>query len=113
MLGKEGDDWDHLTGRGDLLLPNLGLALPLYPGDVVFFQPALLPHAVNPLNPDEVARRTVITMFNCEPLDYLEEHCATLEDSSDATPAISDEMTRYLRPASHPASSLPYQSDEP
>ena len=80
VLGKEGDNWDHSTGHGDLLLSTLGLALPLYPGDVVFFQPALLPHAVNPLNPDEVTRRTVITMFNCEPtLDYLEKHCAALE----------------------------------
>ena len=66
--------------RRSLLLPALGLALPLYPGDVGFFQPLLLPHAVNPLNPVEVARRTVITMLNVEPtLDYLEKHCAPLD----------------------------------
>lgn len=79
VLGKDGDDWDHSTGRGDLMLPTLGLSLPLYPGDVVFFQPALLPHQVHPLSGDEVGKRTVITMFNCEPtMAYLENHYATL-----------------------------------
>lgn len=79
VLGREGADWDRDTGRGDLLLPTLGLAVPLYPGDVLFFQPALLPHAVNPLRQEEVVHRTVITMFNCEPtMDYLEKHCAAV-----------------------------------
>ena len=79
VLGRQGADWDRSTGRGDLLLPTLGLAMPLYPGDILFFQPALLPHAVNPLSAAEVTHRTVITMFNCEPTtDYLEKHCATL-----------------------------------
>ena len=79
VLGRQGGNWDRATGRGDLLLPTLGLALPLYPGDALFFQPALLPHSVNPLRPVEVAHRTVITMFNCEPtMEYLEKHCAPL-----------------------------------
>ena len=28
VLGRQGGDWDRSTGRGDLLLPTLGLSLP-------------------------------------------------------------------------------------
>ncbi|WVQ69647.1 uncharacterized protein L199_007867 [Kwoniella botswanensis] len=73
VLGRENLDWDHTDGRGDLLLPTLGLALPVFPGDVVFFQPGLLPHRVVALKPEDAKKRVVITMFTCEPTtDYLD-----------------------------------------
>ena len=79
ILGRRGGDWDRSTGWGDLLLPALGFTLTLYPGDVLFFQPALLLQAVNPLSPTEVTHRTVNTMPNCEPtMDCLDKHCAAL-----------------------------------
>ncbi|WVQ69653.1 uncharacterized protein L199_007873 [Kwoniella botswanensis] len=50
-----------------------GLALPVFPGDVVFFQPGLLPHRVVALKPEDAKKRVVITMFTCEPTtDYLD-----------------------------------------
>jgi hypothetical protein len=36
ILGAEGEDWDHSDRRGDLLLPTLGLSVPLYAGDKAF-----------------------------------------------------------------------------
>ena len=51
---------------------TLGLALPLYPGDVVFFQPGVLPHLVRTLREQDRTKRLVVTMFNCEPTsDFL------------------------------------------
>lgn len=73
ILGKEGQDWDHTNGDGDIILPTLGMAVPLYPGDVFIFYASLLPHQVKLLPEDERHKRTVATLFTCAPTkDYLE-----------------------------------------
>lgn len=65
VLARSGNDWDHGQGRGDLQLRTLGIALPLYPGDVVFFQPSVLPHMVKALKESDAGKRVVVTLFNC------------------------------------------------
>lgn len=67
ILGREGDDWDHTDGKGDLMLPTLGLSVPLYPGDVFIFFASLLPHQVKLLPAEERHKRTVTTLFTCAP----------------------------------------------
>ena len=80
VLGREGDDWNHAGGKGDLHLPMLGLAVPLYPGDVVFFQPAVTPHLVKLLQQSDLCKRVVITLFSCEKTTkFLEEAMTELE----------------------------------
>ncbi|WVF71051.1 hypothetical protein IAT40_005848 [Kwoniella sp. CBS 6097] len=89
VLGRKDRDWDHTDGRGDLLLPTLGVALPVFPGDVVFFQPGLLPHLVKALKPEDAKKRVVITMFTCElTTDYLDMQGIELElaESEPAAP---------------------------
>lgn len=73
VLGKEGQDWDHSDGKGDIILPTLGLSVPLYPGDVFIFYASLLPHQVKLLPEHERHKRTVATLFTCAPTrSYLE-----------------------------------------
>jgi hypothetical protein len=73
VLGKHGQDWDHSNGQGDIILPTLGLAVPLYPGDVFIFYASLLPHQVKLLPEAERHKRTVATLFTCAPTrSYLE-----------------------------------------
>lgn len=73
VLGKQGEDWDHSNGDGDIILPTLGMAVPLYPGDVFIFFASLLPHQVKLLPKAERHKRTVATLFTCAPTkDYLE-----------------------------------------
>lgn len=73
VLGKEGQDWDHSDGKGDIILPTLGLSVPLYPGDVFIFYASLLPHQVKLLPEHERHKRTVATLFTCSPTrQYLE-----------------------------------------
>jgi hypothetical protein len=75
VLGRKDNDWNHDNSRGDLLLKTLGLAIPLFPGDVVFFQPSILPHMVKKLAEDDIGKRVVVTLFNCGPTgDYLRKH---------------------------------------
>jgi len=75
VLARTGDDWNHDDGRGDLILKTLGLAIPLFPGDVVYFQPSVLPHMVKALLESDVGKRVVVTLFNCGPTGkYLREH---------------------------------------
>ena len=73
VLTKEGEDWDHSDGKGDIILPTLGLTVFLYPGDVFIFYASLLPHQVRPLPESEGHKRTVATLFTCTPArSYLE-----------------------------------------
>lgn len=65
VLGREGDDWDHSGGEGDLKLPTLGLSVPLYPGDILIFFASLLPHQVKLLPEEDRHKRTVATLFTC------------------------------------------------
>lgn len=75
VLGKEGEDWDHSDGKGDILLPTLGMAVPLYPGDVFIFYASLLPHQVKLLPEPDRHKRTVATLFTCATTrSYLEGH---------------------------------------
>ena len=75
VLARAGGDWDHSDGKGDLLLKTLGLAIPLYPRDVVYFQPSVLPHMVKALSQSDVGKRVVVTLFNCGPTGkYLREN---------------------------------------
>ncbi|WVW85881.1 hypothetical protein I302_107919 [Kwoniella bestiolae CBS 10118] len=81
VLGHRNQDWDHSQGQGDLLMPTLGYALPVYPGDVVLFQPGVIPHLVKALNPQDARKRVVITMFTCEPTtDYLNMAGVQIQD---------------------------------
>jgi hypothetical protein len=66
VLGREGGDWDHTEGTGDLQLKILGLSLPLSPGDVVFFQAGVMPHMAKKLKQVDQGKRVVITLFSCE-----------------------------------------------
>lgn len=79
VLGKENEDWDHSDGKGDILLPTLGLAVPLYPGDIFIFYASLVPHQVKLLPAHERHKRTVATLFTCaRTRTYLENgegHC--------------------------------------
>jgi len=67
VLGSPDNDWDHSQGQGDILLPTLGLSVPLFPGDVFIFYASLLPHQVKLLPEDERHKRTVATLFTCAP----------------------------------------------
>jgi hypothetical protein len=67
VLGNKEDDWDHSGGEGDIQLPTLGLAVPLYPGDVFIFFASLLPHQVKLLPEADRHKRTVATLFTCSP----------------------------------------------
>lgn len=75
VLGKAGEDWDHSDGKGDIILPTLGLSVPLFPGNVFIFYASLLPHQVKLLPLEERHKRTVVTLFTCSPTRvYLEGH---------------------------------------
>lgn len=74
VLGDPANDWDHSAGQGDIILPTLGLTIPLYPGDVFIFYASLLPHQVKLLPEAERHKRTVATLFTCSPTRaYLEQ----------------------------------------
>jgi hypothetical protein len=73
VLGNKDNDWDHSEGQGDIVLPTLGLSVPLYPGDVFIFYASLLPHKVKLLPEDQRHKRTVATLYTCAPTrEYLE-----------------------------------------
>ena len=73
VLGKQGQDWDHSEGKGDIILPTLGLSVPLYPGDIFIFFASLLPHQVKLLPEHDRPKRTIATLFTCSPTRvYLE-----------------------------------------
>ena len=75
VLGRKDQDWDHSGGRGDLLLPTLGISVPLYPCDIFIFFASLLPHQVKLLPAEERHKRTVATLFTCAPTRiHLEAH---------------------------------------
>jgi hypothetical protein len=65
VLGREGQDWDHSDRQGDIMLPTLGLSIPLYPGDIFIFYASLIPHQVKLLPEAERHKRTVATLFTC------------------------------------------------
>ena len=67
VLGNKDNDWDHSDGQGDIILPTLGLSIPLYPGDIFIFYASLLPHQVKLLPSHERHKRTVATLFTCSP----------------------------------------------
>jgi hypothetical protein len=46
MLADGDQEWDHSECKGDIQLQTPGLAMPLYSGDMLFFQSAVLPHKV-------------------------------------------------------------------
>jgi hypothetical protein len=74
VLGNPNNDWDHSNGCGDILLPTLGLSVPLFPGDVFIFYASLLPHQVKLLSKADQHKRTVATLFTCtRTREYLEE----------------------------------------
>lgn len=67
VMGEDGKHWDQSQGQGSIILPTLGLSVPLFPGDVFIFYASLLPHQVKPLRPEEHHLRTVATLFTCGP----------------------------------------------
>jgi hypothetical protein len=67
VMGSSDNDWDRSQAQGDLVLPTLGLSIPLLPGDVFIFYASLLPHKVNMLNASDRHKRTVATLFTCGP----------------------------------------------
>lgn len=67
VLGRKDEDWDHSDGKGALELKTLGVRMPLYPGDVVYFQASVLPHMVKRLQEEDRGKRTVMTLFTCHP----------------------------------------------
>lgn len=67
IMGEDGQNWDRSQGQGDIVLPTLGLSVPLFPGDVFIFYASLLPHKVKPLRFEEHHMRTVATLFTCGP----------------------------------------------
>lgn len=67
VMGEHGKDWDRSNGQGDIVLPTLGISIPLFPGDVFIFYASLLPHRVNALPREEQHKRTVATLFTCAP----------------------------------------------
>lgn len=78
VLGRDGEDWDHSDGNGDIILPTLGLAIPLYPGDIFIFYASLIPHQVKLLPEHERHKRTVATLFTCAPTRKYLEHSEDL-----------------------------------
>ena len=86
VLGNPANDWDHSDGSGDILLPTLGMAIPLYPGDVFIFYASLLPHQVKMLPKADQHKRTVATLFTCtRTRQYLESGPGTCEDMDNDT----------------------------
>jgi hypothetical protein len=80
VLGDPNNDWDHSTGCGDILLPTLGLAIPLYPGDVFIFFASLLPHQIKLLPEPDRHKRTVATLFTCSRTrSYLQQAADMME----------------------------------
>jgi hypothetical protein len=65
VLGREGQDWDRSDRRGGIVLPTLGLSIPLYPGHIFIFCASLIPHQVKLLPEAEQRQRTVVILLTC------------------------------------------------
>jgi hypothetical protein len=65
VIGDKSRLWKTDKNQGSLVLPTLGLIVPLHIGDMVFFTAAELPHFFIPLNSGERDRRTVVTTYTC------------------------------------------------
>lgn len=65
VVGNKNDYWDHSDGDGDVILPTLGLSVPLFPGDALVFYSSYLPHQVKLLPEADRHKRIVTTLFTC------------------------------------------------
>lgn len=105
VAAEEGQDWDHSNQKGDIQLPTLGISVPLYPGDIVFFQSAILPHRVVPLDKEDRHKGNIATCFTCgrmsnyfnakaipkmEPLLLLTDDRDTMPEDRDTMPKWND-----------------------
>ena len=93
LVLSEGDaDWDRSNSKGDLQLPTLGFTLPLYPGDVVYFQSAVLPYRIVQLDTNDQKKRTIATCFTCSRSSpFFQNAMAELGATSPVDPIVKSE----------------------
>ena len=86
-------DDDPEISKGEIQLPTLGISVPLFPGDTVFFQSAVLPHKIVHRDLSDREKPAIATWLTCQrDGKFLQDAMTALESRLPSDHIVKEEV---------------------